>query len=196
MDQGLKQYAETLYENARTESVQKLRADIQEFLGFQAYSGHDSYGRQTIVKINGPDVSNLLRIYDQHIERCMLGRFESYQQAFAEGGRIPSAQELTDVWSEAQEVRILEVRRAGKSLKDFIESRGGSAFAPDEAVVQQNSGQAHERDFQQWKIWKAKAQLKAASPKAAEREKQLDKLMGLFNRAEFDEDLVSLCSKS
>jgi diguanylate cyclase (GGDEF)-like protein len=192
--QDLKQYAETIFEEARAESLRRMRGDISKFLGFVAIRGVDMYGREIPVRLAGPDISQLLAIYDDHIERSMLARITSYQKAFSESGQTPSEQELSDIWGEAQAVRVLEIQRAVKSLKDFIASRGGSPFVPDEAHVEQNSGQAYERVFQRWKIWKAKAQLSVASPKTEERNKQLDVLLPLYAKSELDKDIISFGS--
>ena len=50
--------------------------------------------------------------------------------------------------------------------------------------------------LQDWKIWRAKTQLKPATLKLEVREGQIDKLMGLHNRAEFDDELATLCASS
>jgi diguanylate cyclase (GGDEF)-like protein len=190
MDERVKGYAETLYENTCVESAKTMAWDRKQHLAMFAH-------RLQNAPLSGNDVSHVIDMYVRHIERCMMGKLDSYQKAFTESNQVPSEEELQKIWSECKEVYEMKMAHALISIMDFIRSHGGAPYIPQNGDVEGRVAHAHDRALQQWKIWRAKTQLKpASSVQPTVREKQIDKLMGLHNRAEFDDELVSLCGKS
>ncbi len=191
MDEDLKKYADSLYENARMESsktLQKARV--------KAAQERASRNRGDL-PLSGLDVQAILRIFDDHIERCMVARFDSYHEAYAQTGRTPSEQDLTNVLNECQAVMVLEIGHSAKAIKEFISSRAavGVPGQDVQATVENNSAHGHDRVLRKWKIWKAKVQLKPTAANVLEPEKRRDVLLPIYNRTEFDRDLVELVSK-
>jgi diguanylate cyclase (GGDEF)-like protein len=126
----------------------------------------------------------------------MLGRFESYYEAYAEAHRTPSEQDFTDILDDCKQVRILEIGHSVKALNAFVASHNPVPFLPTEDMVEQDSAHGHDRVLQTWKVWKAKSQLKPSSTKGLQREKQLDVLLPIYNKAEFELELPNTTAAS
>jgi diguanylate cyclase (GGDEF)-like protein len=190
MDEDLKKYADTVCESIRMESGKTVRDARANFLAKRlAPGGYPS--------LSGVDIEAILRIFDDHIERCMMARFVSYEEAYVHTGRTPSEQDLDDILIDCQAVRLQELKHSMDGLSSFISSHGGGVpYLPTEAMLEQGSAHGHDRVLQKWKIWKAKTQLKPAPAKVQEREKQRDVLVPTYNKAEFALDLAALTAKS
>jgi diguanylate cyclase (GGDEF)-like protein len=65
-----------------------------------------------------------------------------------------------------------------------------------ETMLKSSSGHGHDRVRQNWKVWKAKAQLKPTAVIVPERQKQFDVLVPTYNKAEFHLDLPAFASTS
>jgi diguanylate cyclase (GGDEF)-like protein len=135
-------------------------------------------------------------LFDEHIERCMFGRFDSYQQAYTVADRTPSEQDFTDILNDCKQVRILEIGHSAKALMAFAASHNPTPFVPTEAMVEQGSAHGHDRVLQRWEVWKAKTQLKPSPTKVEEREKQQDVILPIYNKAEFELDRVRITGES
>jgi diguanylate cyclase (GGDEF)-like protein len=191
VDQDLKKYADTLYENAQMESISALGAARTD------YRKNRAARNQGNLPIGGSDIRAMLEVYDAHIERCMSARLESYERAYSETNRIPSEQDFTDVLSECKEVRVRQIIQATKAIKESIGARSPAALVETvQTSVEGNSAHGHDRVLRRWKIWKAKTQLKPPPTKVEEREKQRDGLVLTYNRAEFNTDVPGFTSES
>jgi diguanylate cyclase (GGDEF)-like protein len=191
MDKDIKKYADTLYESARMESGRTLRQERAEAAQKRAWNRAD-------LPLSGPDMHIMLKVYDDHIERCMGARLDSFREAYAETGRTPSDQDFSDIMSECQAVRILEIGHAAAAIRQSIGTSAmvGLPGLNFQADLENSSAHGHDRVLEKWKIWKAKTQLKLGPSNIKEREKQFDVLVPTYNKAEFHLDLPSLASES
>ena len=193
MDQEIKTYADSLYESALMDSVQALQ-DAQR----KGTRERASRNLGVALPMSGVDIQAILAIYNEHIERSMVARFESYERAFTEAHQTPSERDFAAILDDAKQARNSAVRISLSSLEQFIKSPtlGNVASGATEATLQNNSAPAHDRVLRRWKVWKARVRLKPSTPKAEERVKQRDALLPVYNRAEFDQDLTTFASQS
>jgi len=192
MDPNIKLYADSLYEQAQLEASRKAREEKTEYMRVKASRSVASF-----TPLSGPDIQQMVKIQSEYIERCMTARLESYQKAYSEVGRPPTDEAFTTILNECEEIRSLKVTHAATALIQSIASHGGGVpFLPDEAYIEQSSAHGHDRVLQEWKTWRAKAQLKQVEIKSEEVEKHLDGLMAIYNRADFDRDLAKLATRS
>jgi diguanylate cyclase (GGDEF)-like protein len=194
MDDDLKKYADTIYESARMESARILRQARAD-----ATQGRAGLDRGDL-PLSGLDIRAMLGIFDDHIERCLVARFESYQRAYTEGGRTPTEREFADILSDCQAVRAEEVRHSASAVQGFIGSRAmvGVPVLNIKSMLGSSSGHAYDRVLEKLKIWKAKTGL-ILSPAKTEvaikkTKKTADVLLPTYNRSEFDQDLRGLLS--
>ena len=156
MDHDVKQYADTLYESARMESARTLRdARVELQRGMAARNSGN-------LPLSGIEIQAVIRLYVAHVDRCTTSRFESYQQAYAETGRMPSEQDFVDITNEFKAVRVQEIGHSARAIGEFIASRGpitASAGSPGESV-DHGSAENHDRVLGMLKIWRAKERLK------------------------------------
>ena len=190
MDPDLKKYADTLYQSALLESAKALRDARVDLAQRRAAANPGN------LPLSGPDLKALLSLFDEHIERSMFGRFDSYQQAYTVADRTPSEQDFSDILNDCKQVRILEIGHSAKALNAFAASHNPTPFVPTEAMVEQGSAHEHDRVLQRWKVWKAKTELKPSPTKVEEREKRQDVLLPIYNKAEFELDRVRITSES
>lgn len=192
VDERLKHYADALYADARMESISILqKARVQ--------SARDRAVRNpSNLPLSGPDVQAVVCVFGDHIERCIAARLDSYEKAYTHAGQTPSDQDFTDILEACKAVRVLDIRHSTQAIKEFIGSRGaaGAAGLNVEGSVQSGSAHGHDRVLQKWKIWRAKTQVKPSMTTIAEPEKQKDALLGIYNKDEFDKDLMRLLSRS
>ena len=181
MEEDIKTYADSLYENGLMESVRALREAQRS----------QSPG-------TGPNIQAILVIYNDHVERSIVARFESYERAFNETGRTPSERDFANILNECKQARVAAIRNSAAALKALVNSPAfhNAPSIPTEAALENSSAHAHDRVLQGWRIWRAKTRLKAGASKTAEREKQTDPLLPIYNRAEFDHEAKALASKS
>ena len=180
MDQEIKTYADSLYESALMDSVQALQ-DAQR----KGTRERASRNLGVALPMSGVDIQAILAIYNEHIERSMVARFESYERAFTEAHQTPSERDFAAILDDAKQARNSAVRISLSSLEQFIKSPtlGNVASGATEATLQNNSAPAHDRVLRRWKVWKARVRLKSSTPKAEERVKQLlDQMMTLEGR--------------
>jgi diguanylate cyclase (GGDEF)-like protein len=186
---------------ARSDSGKVVRTDRSEHAVRMARRNNNATGSM----FSGTELKGITEIYDRHIERCMVARFESYRDAFREAGREPSAQDFDEILRNSQEARNLQIKHAAKAIQEYTLSRGGGRVTPaplviDEQYAAQGSAHAHDGVLNRWKIWKAKTQLKSGAIKVeTRRDKRLDGLTSVCDKSEFDSDLASLgssCNKA
>ena len=162
MDEDVKKYADALYESARMESARTLREARVKTL--QSMAARNSGN----LPLSGVDIQTVIRLFVEHVERCTVARFESYEQAYAETGRLASEHDFADIINAFKAARVQEIGHSAGGIRQFITSRGPTAAALGsiDEYVDHGSAQGHDRVLERWKIWKAKAQLKS-SPSVA-----------------------------
>src|SRR5258708_1914053 len=148
----------------------------------------------TPLPTSGIDIQNQARIYEAHVERCMDARLRSYQVAFADTSQIPSDHDFSTILNECKAVRDSEVQKSTMGLKQFVGSHSPVGAPVIENMVQNGSGQGHDRVLRKFKIWKAKMQLRPLSAKDSEPKKELDVLQ-VYSKIQFGHDLPSITSK-
>jgi pyrimidine deaminase RibD-like protein len=163
MDEDVKKYADALYESARMESARALRDD--KVKAQQRMAARNARN----LPLSGVDIQAVIRLYVEHVERCTTARFESYEQAYAETGRLASEQDFADIINGFKAVRIQEIGHSAGAIRQFITSRGpiGVPMGSLNEYVERGSAQGHDRVLSRWNIWKAKAQLKSSPSVAA-----------------------------
>jgi pyrimidine deaminase RibD-like protein len=167
VDEDVKKYADSVYENERMESARTLRDARVKALQLMAARNPGN------LPISGIDIRAVIRLYVEHVERCTTARFESYEQAFVEAGRVASEQDLADIMKEFKAARVQEIGHSAGAISQFITSRGSTPApvgSPKEHV-DHGSAQGHDRVLERWKIWRAKVQLKSSPALAKEPDK-------------------------
>jgi len=193
MDSNIKIYADSLYEETHLEATQKALDERKEYMQVRASRSPASF-----MPLSGPDIQQMVTIQSEYIERCMTARLESYEKAYTEAARTPTAEDFATILNECEAIKSLKVKHAVTVLTQFIASHGGGVpFLPDKAYIEQSSAHGHDRVLQKWKTWRAKAQLlKQVEVQSAQREKHFDGLMPIYSRADFDRDLAELTANS
>src|SRR5271157_149660 len=165
MDDAIRTYAETLYEAALSDSAKMARDELREAAEARAAAGS--------LPLSGLDLQRRIEILNQHVERCVLARFQSYERAYGESARLPSDQELDLILQECRDVRTLQVQHSAKNLNDLIvASRGASPPLPTIASLEASSAHGMDRVVSLWKQWKARVRLKPARKRGVELERQ------------------------
>jgi diguanylate cyclase (GGDEF)-like protein len=185
MEQDVKKYADTLFESAPYDSSKVLGEELKELFRFRAK------GALSEAKVN-----RIADIYKAYVNRCMVGRLESYQQAYRESDRTPSSADLDFIWKQCQEVGTLQTQVCARNAEQLVANQGGSEspIGPMQAKVEASSAGGHEDLLRRWKQWKARLELKVGPTLPATPERRKDVLLPLLNRAEFDSDLATLTS--
>ena len=184
MDEGIKDYAETLYEAALLDSGKMVRDELREAARARTAEG--------TLPLSGIDLQRRMEILNRHIERCVLARFGGYERAYGESGQIPSDQELDSILQECQDVRSLQVAHSAKTLCDLSAASGGVATPmPSIASLEASSAHGMDRVLSLWKQWKARVKLKPAPKHEARPERQKDAKFPVLNVSEFNTDLTN-----
>jgi diguanylate cyclase (GGDEF)-like protein len=192
MEEDIKTYADSLYESTLMDSVQALQ-EAQRSNSQQRASRSKSP-----LPISGFDIQAILTVYSDHVDRCMTARFESYERAFNETGRIPSEQDFTAILNESKQARLTAIRHSAGALTALVNSPsfGNVPSVPTETTLTNSSAHGHDRILRRWNVWKAKSRLKPEAAAEKKVEKQRDALLPIYNRAEFDSDLNVLALAS
>jgi hypothetical protein len=175
MNESLKNYADTLYEKTRFESSQQLRADRVNLLTEMARTS------QAALPMSGPELTRVLKLYAQHIERCMEARLDSYQKAFKEANNTPNDQEFREILSSINDAQQLEIKHSAQALNGFMTARGLGGRDSTGSLTE-NSAQTHDRVLNNWKVWRGQIQLKSA-------------LAGIDERAKGDPSPISVTAQ-
>lgn len=162
MDDKLKAYAETIYEQSLHESVQILTDERADYFRQVA-----AQKRAPNLPFSGADLQAIMRLYVQHIERCMEAKLESYRKAFNEVQKVPTEKELSEILQEVEDTQKLQINQSSHALQHFMKSHGidgdlKGSLAP-------NGARGHDRVLQKWKIWRGEIQLKKP-PRADDQE--------------------------
>lgn len=89
MKDEVKKYADTLYERSLYESAGFLR-DARSKFGLEMAARR----RVTALPLSGFEIQALMKLFGQHVERCMEARLESYRTAYNEAKQYPTDDEL------------------------------------------------------------------------------------------------------
>lgn len=152
MEEKLKSYADTLYDQSVLESAQILRDEKVTFLKEMA-----ARRRSRDLPISGAELQVIMRFYVQHVERCMNARLESFQTAYSEAGMVPTEEELDFILKDIKGSQQLQIKHAASALENFMKTRGADGD-PSETLTA-DSGREHDRILQKWKVWCGQVQL-------------------------------------
>jgi pyrimidine deaminase RibD-like protein len=158
VDDAIKQYADSLYVKARSESALDLG---------QALTKHFQEGSRTqnhLQLFSGADYQVQLRIYADHIERATAVRLESYQKAFGEISRSPTEAELTEILNDFKATWELEITQSNQSLGRSLAARSAPPVGIDlPGNLRARSAHGHDRVLNEWKLWRSKILLEKQS---------------------------------
>jgi diguanylate cyclase (GGDEF)-like protein len=188
VDTDLKKYADSLYDSARAESARTLRDARVKDAEERASRNPENFP-------TGIDVHIALKIFDEHIERCMVARLNSYGEAYDQTLRIPSEQDFTEILKDCEAVQSLEIRHAATAITRVCSRNLPQPGLDVLQMMKVRAAHGHDRVLQKWKVWKAKAQLKPSTANVASPEKRRDALLPIYDRAEFDRDVLERVSK-
>jgi hypothetical protein len=118
LDPSIKNYAEALYEKARSESASALRQAVVEHL--HEISKRQYHGQQLF---SGADFQAQTRLYAAHIERTTAARLHSFQQAFSEINRLPTERELREIVDEFKATWELQITQTSHALSSAPATR-------------------------------------------------------------------------
>jgi hypothetical protein len=152
VDDKLTQYADAIYQHAKSESVQELGRRKSAYLHQTAAQNPSAN-----MPFSGVSLQMIISFYAQHIERCIEARLESYQRAYGDAKSVPTDQELIEVWKNVQEAQEVEIRHCVQALRQFMGARGLQGDPTDNLRVQ--CAHAHDRALGKWKIWRGQVHL-------------------------------------
>jgi diguanylate cyclase (GGDEF)-like protein len=185
MDPEIKNYADTIYETGFHDSAETARNELKGHASSRALNAQN-------LPMSGVDIQRLTQIFNGHVERCMIYRFESYEDAYRESNRIPSDEDLDAILKEFQQVREFQVQHALKMLHTYVGTRGIAGAMPTALTIEAGSSHAHDRLVRRWKQWRARLQLMKATFIPPTTEKQRDVKFPVLNAAEFESDAEAL----
>lgn len=184
MDEAIKNYAETLYDTVLLDSGKVTQDELRKAAQARAAKSH--------LPLSGLDLQRRIEILNQHVERCVVARFESYERAYSDSGQSPSDQELDFILRQCQDVRTLQVNHSVKNVKELIAaSRGAEGPMPTIASLEAGAAHGMDRVLSRWKQWKARVRLKSVHKHETRPERQKDAKLPVLNVSEFNTDLAN-----
>lgn len=181
MDEDVKRYAETIFESATHGS---RRTQQQEILR----SATRASG--SIAPFGEGHIDAIVGVLNSHVERCMDARFDSYEQAYRESGRVPTEQDLDSILKECQDVRREEASSAAKIIYQYVGNRGfRGGQLPNAQTMESKSTEAYDAMLLRYKQWKARIELQSNTLTVVQREKQKDAKFPVLSVAEFNLDV-------
>jgi TIR domain len=157
LDPSIKQYADSLYEKTLFESGATVRRESAKYL--QERSKTQDH-RQLF---SGTDYQVQIRVYADHIERCTLARLDSYQKAFSEINRPPTAGELREILADFKATWDLQIRHSNQALSNYLAARNAPAGLDLLGALRANSAHGHDRVLQEWKVWRGRILLQKST---------------------------------
>lgn len=157
MDEALKTYADSLYEQALKESLNVLN-EQRRLLGEKAAR------RDPTLPLSGIEAQRIARLSVTHIGRAMRARLNSYKTAYEESGIAPDEEALRQVWAEVEQIQEMHVMHSARYVNEFAKARGLSIDLIE--TIRNSSGHAHDELLNEWKVWRAQNRLKARPSKA------------------------------
>jgi acyl carrier protein len=117
--------------------------------------------------LGGTDIQALVRLFAEHIERCMASRLASYQEAYREAGRVPADQEFTEVLNDFKGVRERELRNSSAAIGRLLISMGPTNPVNAGGLLDSASARAHDRILRDWKVWREQTRLQQSAKQPA-----------------------------
>jgi uncharacterized protein (TIGR02391 family) len=151
MEENIKQYAQSLYDQAERFSLEELQKEKKEVFSFRKRSADQPIG--------GTEISAIMACHVHHIERSLEAKLITYQSAFAEGGVFPSEEDLRFVLEDIQQRQEQLINFAASAVNHFVLSRGGMNHDLTESI-RNATGHGHDRVLRSWKVWRDKHSLK------------------------------------
>ena len=152
MDHKIKHYAAMLYERALHESASIARNE-------RLKAQQEMAARRGVadLAISGPEIQTMLKLFVQHIERCMEARLESYRQAYIEAKLDPTDEEFSEILTSVQETQKLQTSHSAQALHNFVKTRGADGDVTSNLTT--SSAHGHDRVLMEWKVWRGQVQL-------------------------------------
>ena len=159
MDPSIKEYADSLYEKMLAESAVTARRKSTKYLQERSKTqGH-------LQLFSGFDYQTQVRIYADHIERCMAARLDdAYQKAFSEINRSPTEGELSEILDDFKATWELQIKHSNQALSNFLAARNAPAGLDLSRDLRAESANGHDRVLQEWKIWRGRVLLHKSTP--------------------------------
>jgi acyl carrier protein len=172
LDARIKSYADAIYDQSQMKSVAESSSARVAFLNQRAARNPTQY-----IPLGGIDVQALVRLFGEHIERCMTSRLASYKTAFQDGGKTPNEEEFTEILNEFKRVREREVASSAAALSRLASSQGAVNIGNVRNLLETSSAQAHDRVLRDWKIWRERTRLQQPNkqPTSVEKKPEHDK---------------------
>jgi hypothetical protein len=158
MDTQVKGYADSMYEQSFVESAVSTRAHTTNLLKQRTTR------RTAKTPVTDSHVDSIIKLQVQHIERCMAARLESYQRAYEETGKVPTEEELEEIFEELKTVGELQVRNSSSFIDNFLRARRTPVQCNPEQSLIESCADAHDRVLRTWKNWGEKIRIKKAAP--------------------------------
>jgi hypothetical protein len=119
MDDKIKHYADVLYERSLQESSSILGDE-------RIKSSQEMAARRgaTALPLSGPEIHTMLKLFVQHIERCMQARLESYRTAYSEAQRGPTDEEFSQILASIQDTQKVGIEHSARALRGIVMIQG------------------------------------------------------------------------
>jgi hypothetical protein len=158
LDPSIKRYADSIYEKELFDSAATTRQESIK------HAQERSKFQNNTLAFNGFDFQAQLKIYVDHIERCVAARLNSYQTAFNEINKLPSETELREILEDCKATWELQIKHTNQSLSSLVKSGHANGLAIDTPKeIRAASARGHDRVLQEWKVWRSKVLLKSSS---------------------------------
>jgi hypothetical protein len=163
MDTQIKGFADSMFEQSFVESAVSTRADTTNLLKQRIT------GRTAKAAFGNRELNSIIKFQVQHVERCMAARLESYQQAYDEAGKTPTAQELSEILEDLRTVGDLQVKHSSSFIDNFLRARRAPVHCDPERSLMEGCAPGYDRVLRTWKTWGGRVLVKEAAvakPKA------------------------------
>jgi len=98
-----------------------------------------------------------MKLFVQHVERCMEARLESYRTAYNEAKHYPTEDEFSEILASIQDVQKLQSQHSTHALGEFAKSHGGYYGVTFDLIT--GSAHGHDRVLRDWKVWRGQVNL-------------------------------------
>jgi hypothetical protein len=154
----VKQYADSLYDRAHSESAITVGRESTQYLQQRA-ALQGSYQL-----FSGVDYQALVKIHADHIERCIRARLDSYQQAFDEIKSLPTEADLREVANGFKATWESQIRHSHQALATLLATRNAPPGLDLSQDLRARSANGHDRVLREWKVWRGKIALRKSTP--------------------------------
>jgi uncharacterized protein (TIGR02391 family) len=151
MDEEIKRYAQSLYDQASSNSVNTLKEAKRQSL--------IANRRGANAPLGGSEIQVIMDCYVEHIDRCLDEKLLAFQSAYREAGKDPTEEDFLTILNEVQRVQEQQVISAARAVNQFVLTRGGSN--PDfRESIRNSTGHGYDMVLQSWKVWKDRSTIR------------------------------------